>query len=122
MEFDSLLQNGFNIATKLQKIIRIIKKRCPHPPKYSKFCCIFAKKNIFKRKIPTTMTQLVLNIEDKSMLAPLKKIISSMKGVSIAPTVRKRKTGIEEAMDDIAAGRIYHANSVDEMFDDILGK
>lgn len=67
------------------------------------------------------MTQLVLNIEDEAMLAPLKKVIKAMNGVSIAPKVRKRKSGIEEAMEDIAAGRIHHANSVDEMFKDILG-
>lgn len=32
-----------------------------------------------------------------------------------------RKTGLDEALEDIKAGRVYHAESVDDMFKQILG-
>lgn len=66
------------------------------------------------------MTQLTINIEDKSILPHLKKILGALNGVSIAKTSRK-KNGYEEAMDDIKHGRIYTASSVDQMLEDILG-
>ncbi len=68
------------------------------------------------------MTQLTINIEDKSILPHLKKILNAIDGVSIAkPERKKRKCGLDEALDDIKAGRIYHADSVDAMFQHILG-
>lgn len=67
------------------------------------------------------MTQIILNVEDTSILGPLKKIINALDGVSIAKTTRARKSGIEEAYDDIREGRIYKADNVDDMFQQILG-
>ncbi len=67
------------------------------------------------------MTQLTINIEDKSILPHLKKILNAIDGVSIAkPERKKRKCGLDEALDDIKAGRIYHADSVDTMFQNVL--
>lgn len=66
------------------------------------------------------MTQLTINIEDKSMLPILKKLFKSMNGVSIAPSPRKCRKGVDEALDDIKNGRVYTASSVDEMFKQIL--
>lgn len=34
---------------------------------------------------------------------------------------KKRKSGIEEAMEDIQEGRVYKANSVEDLFKQILG-
>lgn len=62
------------------------------------------------------MTQLTINIEDKSILPHLKKILNAIDGVSIATVKKKRKTGFEEAMEDVRAGRITRFESVDEMF------
>ena len=62
------------------------------------------------------MTQLTINIEDKSILPHLKKILNAIDGVSIAKPSRKKKCGLEEALDDIKAGRVHHAKSVDDMF------
>ena len=62
------------------------------------------------------MTQLIINIEDKSILPHLKKILSAIEGVSIAPTKRKKKCGLEEALEDVKAERITHFENVDEMF------
>lgn len=68
------------------------------------------------------MTQLTINIEDKTILPHLKKILSAIEGVSIAPVRRKKKCGLEEAMEDVKADRIYRASSVDDMFNQILGQ
>lgn len=67
------------------------------------------------------MTQLTLNIEDSSILPHLKKILNALDGVSIAKTSRKRKSGIEEAYDDIRAGRVHRAANVDDLFNQVLG-
>ncbi len=63
------------------------------------------------------MTQITINVEDKSILPHLKKILNAIEGVSIvAPQKKRKKSGIEEAYDDIRAGRVTHYDSVDEMF------
>lgn len=66
------------------------------------------------------MTQLVINIEDKTMATHLKKILSAMEGVSIVKQSREKKRGLDEAIEDVKAGRVFHADSVDEMFSQIL--
>lgn len=67
------------------------------------------------------MTQLTINIEDKSILPHLKKILNAIDGVSIAKPSRKKKCGLEEALEDVKAGRVHHAESVDDMFKQVLG-
>lgn len=62
------------------------------------------------------MTQITINIEDKSILPHLKKILNAIEGVSIAKTSSKKKCGLEEALDDVKAGRVHHYESVDDMF------
>ena len=41
------------------------------------------------------MTQLTINVEDKSILPHLKKILNAIEGVSIAKPSRKKKCGLE---------------------------
>lgn len=48
-------------------------------------------------------------------MAELKKVLESMKGVVIVPN--HKKTGIEEAMDDIRHGRVTEYKNADDMFD-----
>ena len=62
------------------------------------------------------MTQLTINIEDKSILPHLKKILNAIEGVSIAKPSKRKKCGIDEALDDIKAGRVTHYDNVDDMF------
>lgn len=62
------------------------------------------------------MTQLTINIEDKSMLPFVKKLIKSLPGISLAPNARKKKTGIEKAYDDVKAGRVTRWESAEDMF------
>ena len=68
------------------------------------------------------MTQLTFNIEDKSILPHLKKILNAIEGVSIAKPSRKKKCGLDEALDYVKAGRVHRYESVDDMFRQVLGK
>ena len=72
--------------------------------------------------------QLLVSISDLSMLNDIKKAISMLKGVT---AVKKQKVkefditktkGFQEALDDVKHGRVYHAESVDDMFKQILGE
>ncbi len=67
------------------------------------------------------MEQIVINVEDKSILRSLRKILNSINGVSIVRTTKKRKRGLDEAIEDVKAGRVYTANNSKEMFKHILG-
>ena len=62
------------------------------------------------------MTQITINVEDPSLLPSLKKLLKSINGVSIAKTPGKKKRGIDEALEDIAAGRVTHYDTVDDFF------
>lgn len=66
------------------------------------------------------MTQITINIADKSIVPHLKKILNAIDGVSIAKPVKKKKNGLEEAFDDIKKGRVYSAKNVDDMLAMIL--
>jgi hypothetical protein len=61
------------------------------------------------------MTQLTVSIEDVSMLEQIKQAISMLKGVSSVTLKRKPKTGMERAIEDIEEGRVYDANSVEDL-------
>jgi len=87
---------------------------------------IFApKKNLM------TMTQIILNIEDTSILPSLKTILKALKGVSLASPDDDSNIsnaeditateGYQEAMEDKRCGRIYKAQNTEDMFKQILG-
>ena len=61
------------------------------------------------------MATLTIRVEDRSVLAKLKRLLESMKGVVIVPN--HKKTGIEEAMDDNRHGRVTEYKNADDMFD-----
>jgi hypothetical protein len=63
------------------------------------------------------MTQLTINVDDRAILPHLKKVLSALDGVSIAkPARRKRRCGLDEALDDVRAGRINHYDSAEDLF------
>lgn len=62
------------------------------------------------------MDTLTIKVEDRSVMAGLKKVLRSMRGVAIVTSKTKRKTGIEEAMDDIRCGRMTEYESAEDMF------
>lgn len=67
--------------------------------------------------------QMVVTLDDITLMPMVKKAIELIRGVQSVktPRVRKCKRGIEEALEDVKKGRVTKWNSVDEMFDTILG-
>ena len=64
------------------------------------------------------MTQLILNIEDKSILPSLRKILSKLEGVSICkPNVRK--SGLEQAREEVKRGKVITYKSKEDLFKDL---
>lgn len=96
------------------------------------YFCRRNKKNIDMANVITTPAQgqILVNIEDISLMKDIKRAISLLKGVA---SVKVQKTavpktlditqtaGFREAMEDIKHGRVYHAEGVEEMFKQILG-
>ena len=64
------------------------------------------------------MTQITINIENKSIVPHLKKILSSIEGVSIARTARSKgkATGVDKALKEARTGYVNHYSSADDMF------
>ena len=76
------------------------------------------------------MATIVLDVQDESLLTQIKKACQLLKGVASVRVHKEPKARVEditktagykEAMDDIKHGRVYHAESVDDMFKQILG-
>ncbi len=65
------------------------------------------------------MTQLTINIEDKSILPHLRKILNALEGVSIAKSGKKKKCGLDEALEDVKAGRVKRFESMEDLFKDL---
>jgi hypothetical protein len=63
------------------------------------------------------MTQLTLTISNPKDAILIKKLLAKFDSVTISKTARKRKTGLDEALEDVTAGRVTTYNSVDEMFE-----
>ena len=75
------------------------------------------------------MAKVVLQVPDESLVSKVKNACKMLVGVT---SVRVQKSTpkvdditktahYKEAMDDVKNGRVYHANSVDDMFKQILG-
>ena len=76
------------------------------------------------------MATIVLDVQDESLLTQIKKACLLLRGVASVKVQRKPKSkneditqtaGYKEAMDDIKHGRVYHADSVDDMMKQIFG-
>lgn len=66
--------------------------------------------------------QLIVSISDPSLVNKLKSAIQMLNGVSSISVLKPKKTELELAEEDAEKGRVTQWNSVDEMFDTILGK
>ena len=66
--------------------------------------------------------QLVVSVSDPSLVNKLKSAIQMLNGVSSISVLKPKRTELELAEEDVVKGRITQWNSVDEMFDTILGK
>ena len=59
--------------------------------------------------------QILVNIEDMSMLKDIKKAISMVKGVGkITLPSRKRYSSYERSMRDLDEGRVYECDSLED--------
>jgi uncharacterized short protein YbdD (DUF466 family) len=76
------------------------------------------------------MATLVLHIPDESLVKKVKQACKMLVGVASVKVQKDAKpkeyditktAGYREAMDDVKNGRVYHADSVDDMFKQILG-
>ena len=75
------------------------------------------------------MATIVLQVPDESLVSKVKQACKMLMGVTSikvqesTPKVDDitKTTHYKAAMDDVKNGRIYHANSVDDMFNQILG-
>ena len=75
------------------------------------------------------MASIILTISDESLISQIKKACSLLKGVGEVKVVRPKSSkkditktkGYQEAMQDVRQGRVHQADSVDDMFQDILG-
>ena len=68
------------------------------------------------------MKQLILQFEDTRVMNRLIKVIELMKGVSIVNVISTpKKSGLDAALDDVKEGRVYKAESTDDLFKQILG-
>jgi hypothetical protein len=74
------------------------------------------------------MATIVLDVQDESLVAQIKKACQLLKGVA---SVRVHKTkneditktaGFKEAMEDVRLGRVKTASSVDDLFKQVLGE
>ena len=62
------------------------------------------------------MEQLIINVEDRSILPSLKKILNALDGVSIAKKAGRKKNGLDKALDDVREGRVNQYDNAEEMF------
>lgn len=76
------------------------------------------------------MATLILQVPDENLVSKVKQVCKMLMGVTSVKVQKDAKpkeyditktAGYREAMDDVKHGRIHHAESVDDMFKDILG-
>ncbi len=65
------------------------------------------------------MTQLTLTISNPKDAILIKKLLAKFDSVTISKTARKRKTRLDEALEDVACGRVYHAENVEDLFNQL---
>ena len=77
------------------------------------------------------MATLVLQIPDESLVQKVKqacKMLVGVTSVKVQKPAKKKDFDItktkafQEALDDVKHGRVHHADSVDDMFEQILGE
>ncbi len=66
--------------------------------------------------------QILVDIEDMSMLKDIKKAISMLKGVGrITMPRRRRMSAYERSLRDLEEGRVYTYDSLDDLINEIEG-
>lgn len=62
------------------------------------------------------MTQITLTISDPREGLLIINLLAKFDSVVISDTRKKRKTGLDEALEDVAEGRVFHSTDVDDLF------
>lgn len=66
--------------------------------------------------------QMIVTFDDVSVMQQVKKTLTLIKGVkSVSMPRKKRMCGLDRALKDVEEGRVYHAESVEDMFKQIFG-
>ena len=63
--------------------------------------------------------QMIVSVEDISMLKDLKKAISMMRGVKKITVPRHKLTSYERSVRDIEEGRVYKYDSLEDLIKEI---
>jgi len=61
--------------------------------------------------------RLIVSVSDPSLVNKIKNAIKMLNGVSAISVLKPKKTGIEEALDDVRHGRVTEYKSADDMFE-----
>lgn len=76
------------------------------------------------------MATIVLQVPDENLVSKVRQACKMLMGVASVKVQKStpskeyditKTAGYKEAMDDVKHGRVYHADSVDDMFKQILG-
>ncbi len=62
------------------------------------------------------MTQFTLTISDPKDASLIRKLLSKFDSVTISKPQRQRKNGLDEAIEDVNAGRVTRYDSVEDFF------
>lgn len=72
--------------------------------------------------IQPQINQMLVTFDDVSVMKQVKKTLALMRGVkSVTMPRKKRMCGLDRALKDVEEGRVYRAESVEDMFKQILG-
>ena len=61
------------------------------------------------------MTQLVVNIEDNSLVNDIKRAIKLLRGVQGVKALRTKKSELDKAIEEVNEGKLYEAEDVDDL-------
>lgn len=62
------------------------------------------------------MTQITLTIGDHREASLIRKLLAKFDSVTISKPGRRRKTGLDEALEDVQAGHVTRYSSVEVFF------
>lgn len=65
----------------------------------------------------TSQQQILVTVDDASLIKDLKRAIKMMRGVSDISIIKPKKTEIQMALEDVKAGRINEYADKQELFD-----
>lgn len=64
------------------------------------------------------MTELIVKVENTTMLDELLTAIGMLKGVVEVKAKILHKTGLDRALDDVRSGNLYTVDSIDELINE----